>query len=488
MRKVPPCTVVIWGASGDLTQRKLVPALHTMACEGFLPPEARVIGVARTEMDDPAFRDHLYEGVKDYARLKPGVCEAWPQFAERITYLHGDYDDPNTYHRLAECLDGLGEVGRNRLFYLATPPTLYGPIAWQLGQAGLCHSERGWMRLIVEKPFGRDRETARALNDLLHVALDEDQIYRIDHYLGKETVQNLMTFRFSNTIMEPLWNRNYVDNVQITVAEDLGVEHRGPYYDKSGVLRDMFQNHLLQLLTLTALEPPSIFDADALRDEKAKVLRAVRPIARSVRGQYRRYRDEPGVAPSSHTATYAALEVFIDNWRWQGVPFYLRSGKALKAKTSQIVVQYKRPPQLMFPMGSGERLPPNTLSLCIQPDEGVHFQFLAKQPGQGMRTRSVNMDFHYAEGFADIGLPEAYERLLMDAMNGDASRFARADEIELAWGLVDPVIASWHGAGAPPLSFYESGTWGPPEAEAFLAAGKQEGDEWIYGCEHADNA
>ena len=485
MKDAPPCTIVIFGASGDLTQRKLVPALHTLSCEGFLPEQTRVIGLARTEMDDASFRDHLYEGVHEYSRFKPGVCELWPLFAERITYLHGAYDDLETYRRLIDCLQGLGDVGRNRLFYLATPPTLYGPIGEELGKAGLCHSEGGWMRLIIEKPFGRDLDSARALNNLLHIALNEDQIYRIDHYLGKETVQNIMTFRFSNTIMEPLWNRNFVDHVQISVAETLGVGHRGPYYDHSGVLRDMFQNHLLQLLTLTALEPPSVFDATALRDEKAKVLRAVRPIVRSVRGQYRRYRDEEGVDPSSFTATYAALEVFIDNWRWQGVPFYLRSGKALKGKSSEVAVQFKRPPQLMFPMSSG-RLRPNLLSLCIQPDEGVHFRFEAKQPGAGMKTRSVNMDFHYAQGFADTDLPEAYERLLLDAMNGDASLFARADEIELAWSLIDPVIAQWSGPDAPPLSFYESGTWGPPEAEAFIAAGKQEGDHWVYGCEHME--
>jgi glucose-6-phosphate 1-dehydrogenase len=480
--KIRPATVVILGASGDLTQRKLVPALHTLKCEGLLPPETQILGVARSDLSDEAFRQQLYEGVVDYARLKPGVCELWPRFADRISYLPGGYDDPDTYCRLKEQLaqlDAGTTTPGDHLFYLAVPPTLYLPIVEELGRAGLNRSEAGWARIIIEKPFGHDRASAHELNQRLHAIFQEDQIYRIDHYLGKETVQNIMTLRFANAIFEPLWNRNYVDHVQITVAEQVGVGHRAAYYDQAGVLRDMFQNHLLQLLTLTAMEPPAVFEADALRDEKVKVLRVVRPGEHHVRAQYAGYCDEPDVDPHSRTPTYAALQLFVDNWRWQGVPFYLRSGKHLAAKTTEIAVQFRRVPHLMFPLPPDADITPNILSLCLQPDEGIHLRFETKQPGAGMRTRSVDMEFHYAEDFGAEALPEAYERLLLDAMQGDASLFARGDEIELAWGIIGPILQAWAGPEAPPLVTYPPGSWGPPDAVDFLA---REGHAWILGC------
>jgi glucose-6-phosphate 1-dehydrogenase len=473
---IEPVAIVIFGASGDLTHRKLVPALHSLGCDDMLHDDTYLIGVARSDLPDPVFHDRLYDGVAEYARLEPRVCELWSEFEKRISYLAGGYDDPDTYRRIAEALEILdAERGTrgNRLFYLAIPPNLYPVVIEQLGTAGLNHNDLGWTRIIIEKPFGHDLESAMALNDQIHAVFDEKQIYRIDHYLGKETVQNLMTFRFANAIFEPLWNRNYVDHVQISMLEHVGVGHRAGYYDTAGVLRDMLQNHLLQLMTLTAMEPPSTFSAKALRDEKVKVLQSLRFASEhdGVWGQYQGYRDEEGVAPGSLTPTFIALKLYVDNWRWQGVPFYVRSGKHLARKATEITLQFKQVPHLIFADKKG--LTANSLTLCIQPDEGMHLQFETKVPGAGMQAEPVDMDFHYGDHFGEQVLPEAYERLLLDAIQGDASLFARSDEIELAWRLVDPLTE------AKEPVFYAPGSWGPGEADELLT---QDDRHWLEGC------
>ncbi|MBM4429390.1 MAG: glucose-6-phosphate dehydrogenase [Chloroflexi bacterium] len=471
-----PVVIVIFGASGDLTQRMLAPALHSLACEGLLHPQTRVVGMAIDELTDQAFRDRVYSGLVNYARLKPGVCELWSQAAQRWSYLPGDFADAHTYRRLGDRLAALyaeAALPHNCLFYLATPPSMFPLIVAQLAQAGLNRDKTGWTRIVIEKPFGRDLESALQLDRSVLEAFDESQIYRIDHFLGKETVQNLLVLRFANSIFEPLWNRNYVDHVQITMAEAIGVGARAGYYDQAGVLRDMFQNHILQLLCLMAMEPIASFDAKALRDEKLKVLQAVRDTRPEdcVVGQYRGYREEPGVAPDSRTATYAAVQLYVDNWRWQGVPFFLRSGKKLHRRETDITIQFGNVPHLPFAEYTDPA--PNRISICIQPNEGMRLRLAAKLPGAGMRLAAVAMEFHYKDYFGERALPDAYERLLLDALNGDATLFTRNDEIEEAWKIIDPLLAD----RVPVI--YEPGSMGPHEADELLL---RDGHAWVEGC------
>ncbi len=492
-RTPEPCTMVIFGASGDLTSRKLVPALYNLARERRLPAGFSVLGFARREWDDRYFREVLQAGVNANSRSGPAEPDLWASFAEGIFYHRASFAEPAGYTSLGArlaAIDTERDTGGNRVFYLATPPEAYPEIIAQLGAHGLNRSANGgWTRIIIEKPFGHDLESARALNRQVLAVFDEQQVYRIDHYLGKETVQNLLVFRFANGIFEPIWNRRYVDHVQITVAESIGVEDRGGYYDRAGALRDMIQNHLTQLLTLTAMEPPVAYDPDAVRDEKVKVLRAIRPISpaealdATVRGQYGPgsisgrpvggYRTERGVAPTSQTETYVALRLFIESWRWAGVPFYLRSGKALPRRVSEIAVQFRSAPTMLFadtPVNASE---PNVLAITIQPDEGISLKFGSKVPGQA-QIRPVTMDFRYGTSFG-VASPEAYERLLLDCMLGDSTLFTRRDEVEASWALLTPIQQGWAAAEPLPFPNYEAGTWGPAAADTFIA---RDGRAW----------
>jgi glucose-6-phosphate 1-dehydrogenase len=500
-RMAEPCTMVICGATGDLAERKLGPALYNTLLGGFLPPEFTVVGFARRDLTDEEFREHLLNGINRYSRNKPAKQAIWESFARGIEYHHGTFDDPAAYAELAKRLDRIdrdrGTAG-NRLFYFAVPPSLYPEIIQHLDRAGLAASgpgrpsgsKKGWTRVIVEKPFGYDLQSARTLNREIAEVFHEDQVYRIDHYLGKETVQNLSVFRFGNGLFEPIWNRRYIDSVQITVAETVGAEGRGEFYEDIGALRDIVQNHGLQLLAMFAMEPPVEFGAEDLRDEKLKVLRAVKPMAiedvaaNTIRGQYvsgwvegeriSSYRDEPEVAPDSETETYAALKLTIDSWRWAGVPFYIRTGKALPSRVTEIAVQFRRAPLALFSRAGVPQVDPNVLAIRVQPDEGILLRFGAKVPGQGLQIRTVNMDFRYGSSFA-VDSPDAYETLLLDAMVGDASLFTRNDEVERAWAILDPILEAWSTGRGGPLHFYGAGSWGPPAADELLA---RDGRAW----------
>lgn len=491
MKKTGPTTIVIFGASGDLTKRKLVPALFHSYRKDRLPAEFRIVGFARRPWDDQTFRQLLKEALQQFDPTDFDDT-VWQAFAERLTYFQGDLDIAEDFARLKQQLASLEAQPSNRLYYLATAPDFFVPIVQNLGQADMARiasaeeatlsTAEHWCRLVVEKPFGTDFASAEALNEAIHAVFAEHQVYRMDHYLGKETAQNILYFRFANAIFEPIWNRNYVDNVQISVLERVAIERRAGYYDEAGVMRDMFQNHLLQLLSLVAMEPPTSFAADSVRDERAKLFQAIRPLALSdtVRAQYDGYRQAEGVAAQSQTPTYAALKLYIDNWRWQGVPFYMRSGKALGRKNSEILIQFKEPPHLMFPDIADDAFKPNILSMCIQPDEGILLQFEAKVP-DSHDTQSVNMAFNYRSTFKRASLPDAYERLLLDAIRGDASLFTRSDGIREAWRLVDPIIHGWEQdvPQVPPLATYAVGSDGPIEADQLLA---HDGRVWQRGC------
>jgi len=492
-RPVGPCSVVIFGAGGDLTKRKLIPALYNLVREGLLSKDFAVVGFARAAVGTDAYRSKLDVDMQQFATGEV-TPEQWSWLKERIYYCQADFNEAGAMQKLAELLKQIdAERGTrgNVLFYLATAPEFFADVVKKLAEASLTHESAGaWRRVIVEKPFGRDLESAKQLNQHLRALLDERQIYRIDHYLGKETVQNLLVFRFANGIFEPIWNRRYVDHVQITVAETVGVESRGDYYDKSGALRDMVPNHIFQLITLVAMEPPVSFEADAVRDEQTKVLRAIAPMTpeevlqRAVRGQYGEgvvrgrklaaYRGEPKVRPGSGTETYVAMKLNVDNWRWTGVPFYLRVGKAMPKRFTEIAITFKRPPFTLFRETPIEKLTPNQLVVNIQPDEGISLVFGAKVPGATVRLGGVQMDFKYADHFGSTP-STGYERLLYDAMAGDATLFQRADMVEAAWRVVDPILDVW--ASLPPRAFpnYPAGAAGPKDADELLA---RDGRAW----------
>ena len=488
-----PCVMVIFGASGDLTKRKLIPALCNLAGDGLLSKQFAIVGFAANDYTTETFRKMLTEEIPKYS-AKPIDQKLWNWFVERIYYVKGDFQDAQAYQRLKERIDQADKQHNtlgNKFFYLAVAPRFFSPIAKLLGETGLTKEEGNhWARVIVEKPFGHDLESAKQLNHDLKQVLTENQIYRIDHYLGKETVQNLMVFRFSNNIIEPLWNRNYVDHVQITAAETVGVEHRGGFYETAGALRDMVPNHLFQLLTMTAMEPPISFDADEVRNKQAEVLHAIQPLGPEevltcmVRGQYGEgtidgqrvpgYRSEPDVAPMSNTETFVALKLQIDNWRWAGVPFYLRTGKRLAQRETEIVIQFRRTPFVLFRNTSVRNLETNRLVMHIQPDEGISLSFGAKVPGSVMKLGLVNMDFDYATYFGSEH-STGYERLLRDCMVGDATLFQRADMVEAGWSVIQPILDVWHALPARDFPNYAAGSWGPSEASELI---ERDGREW----------
>ena len=496
IEKIPePCAIVIFGASGDLTKRKLIPAIFDLARQGLLPPGFTVVGTGRTTMSDDSFRTYLHDAMQTLGGLTPADASLWENFAGCLHYIALDAAIANEFGRLQEELQGLMRqrgLAENVLYYLATPPSMYSPIVRNLGASrmNLPAAAANWVRIIIEKPFGTDLASARALNDEVLSVFSEEQVYRIDHYLGKETVQNLLVFRFANGIFEPIWNRNYVDHLQITAAETVGVESRGAYYEEAGTLRDMVQNHILQLLTLTAMEPPVSFDAKQVRDEKHKVLQAIRPISPelvhqcTVRGQYSAgtsggktvpgYRSERGVSPASTTETYVALHFTVDNWRWADVPIFVRSGKRLPKRVTEIAVQFKKTPHRLFTDVPQDLLGFNNIIIRIQPDEGISLRFSSKVPGSAMRLRPVTMDFRYGSSFGGR-LADAYTRLLLDCMLGDATLYARGDSVDAAWALITPIHEGWASNKESKVYEYPAGTWGPAEADEML---RRSGRRW----------
>ncbi|HYL46771.1 MAG TPA: glucose-6-phosphate dehydrogenase [Candidatus Limnocylindrales bacterium] len=488
-----PCAMAIFGAGGDLTKRKLMPALYNLAAGKLLPEKFAIIGISREDLSTDQFRQAATQDIKDFSTM-PVDAARWDWFVKRLYYMKGDFNDPNAYKKLA---DLLAQVDReqategNRLYYLATSPAFFAVVVKQLGAAGLANSEEGgWKRVVIEKPFGQDLASAMALNREVAQVLQENQIFRIDHYLGKETVQNILAFRFANGIFEPVWNRRYVDHMQITVAEELGVELRGDYYDRAGALRDMIPNHIFQLITLSTMEPPISFEASAVHDEQTKILHAIQPlnpeqvITHAVRGQYGdgaidgkpvpAYRHEPRVAPDSSTETFVAMALSIDNWRWAGVPIYLRTGKRLAGRVTEVVIRFRKPPFVLFRKTSVARIPSNELVLNIQPNEGISLSFEAKIPGPTVRLGAVDMDFEYADYFGSIP-STGYETLLYDCMMGDPTLFQRADMVEAGWAVVQPILDVWKAL--PPREFpnYPAGSWGPQAAFDLL---KRDGREW----------
>lgn len=490
-RAPEPASIVIFGATGDLARRKLVPALYNLAHDNYLPPVYNIVGFARKPRTDADIREEYKKAVGEFSRQELEQ-QVWDSFSQNIFYVQSNLDDVEGYKRLKSELDRMdmerGTAG-NRLFYLAVPPELMPQIIDLLGQSELNHSS-GYTRIILEKPFGRDLASAVELNQKLHKVFDESQIYRIDHYLGKEAVQNIFVFRFANGILEPIWNRTYINNIQITVAETVGVEQRGEYYDNSGALRDIIQNHALQLLAVTTMEPPPEFTPTDVRDAKAQVLRSIRPQnfneirECTVRGQYGAgaitgsqvpgYRTEPEVNPESATETYVAMKVYIDNWRWAGVPMYLRTGKHLPKRYTEIAVEFNLPPLSLFGRDGVNQMEPNSLVFNIQPDEGISLKFESKIPGQDNRIRPVNMDFRYTSSFGEAA-PEAYERLLLDAMLGDPMLFTRYDEVEAQWAVITPILQAWKQIPPPAFPNYEAGTWGPKAADEFI---QKDGRKW----------
>lgn len=487
-----PCAIILFGASGDLAKRKVIPAMFDLAQHNSLGDRFAILGFARTPMTDESFRQSISEAAKTISEVGPIDPAKWDAFASNLYYCPGDYGDPDSYARLAKRVAELNEqrnLGGNRLFYLSTPPEVYKDIIEQLGKVGLAHpsSPSSWVRIIIEKPFGRDLASAKELNKIVLNVFEEKQIYRIDHYLGKDTVQNLLVLRFGNGIFEPLWTRNYVDHVQITASETLGVERRGGFYETAGALRDMIQSHVLQLTSLVSVEPPASFDANAVRNEKLKVLQSIRPFNLEmvaqwvVRGQYAPgtidgkpvpgYREEPHVSPTSRTETFVAMRVLIDNWRWAGVPIYLRTGKRLARRTTEIMIQFKRAPHIVF---RDKDVQANRLVLNIQPSEGICISFGAKKPGTEMNIGNVAMDFNYVKAFGN-GSRSAYATLLNDCLRGDATLFDRGDSVEAAWALVDPILDVWSAAKTATVPEYPSGSWGPKESDQLL---ERDGRQW----------